>query len=319
MSQDSPWGHPLAPNQPDTRALVDPNHLAYSQASQQARQVPQMDQMNSRMPQVSQAANQIPQTSNQIPQASNQNRQGTWVTHEVPQTRQRQDLNHSSPKMPSKRTRKERRRSKTEGSRHKPPCSTREPGKQGPHPPARHTPAALSVPAQREDGQAEGGQTACEYASSSKATPRASQAPHNHEPKPSPPTTSSDASPRRAQADAGSATGAQGEAAGDNTTRATSLSLKTSEGTTERRDPIRQAEGEGTVFVVEKAKVLQTNVPLYTNLRAVREFRKCAERIRRESILPGGRNGLMDFQVIIRAFSCESARLWPITNRSAPS
>ncbi|XP_072317285.1 uncharacterized protein [Eucyclogobius newberryi] len=77
MSQDSPAGRPLVQNQPDMRALVDPNHLPHSQASRQSRQVPQMEPISNRM---TVAANQIPQVTNQMPQSN-------WPPDQIPQSR----------------------------------------------------------------------------------------------------------------------------------------------------------------------------------------------------------------------------------------
>ncbi|KAJ0066274.1 hypothetical protein NL108_005491 [Boleophthalmus pectinirostris] len=89
MSQPSPTGR--WQNQPDTRALVDPNHLPQSQASQQFREVPQT---SNRAPQVNQAANQTLQNVRptvQMPQSNrpaNQTPQSNHVANQIPQTRQ---------------------------------------------------------------------------------------------------------------------------------------------------------------------------------------------------------------------------------------
>ncbi|KAI9999950.1 hypothetical protein NQD34_011793 [Periophthalmus magnuspinnatus] len=79
MSQPSPAG--LVQNLPDTRALVDPNHLPQSQASQQSRQAPQM---SNRMPQVNQAANQTLQNV----RPTNQTLQSDRAANQIPQTHQ---------------------------------------------------------------------------------------------------------------------------------------------------------------------------------------------------------------------------------------
>lgn len=80
MSQASPAGRPPAQqHQHDTRALADPNHLQQSQASPQARQAPQWNEIT--VPQAGQTPNPAPQAdraTNQVPRASQQ-------TNQVPQ------------------------------------------------------------------------------------------------------------------------------------------------------------------------------------------------------------------------------------------
>lgn len=82
MSQASPPGRPPVQQQqqPDRRALADPNHLQQPQASQQVRQTPRWNEIS---------APQAGQTDSRVPQA-NRTQQASQPTNQVPQNQTNQ-------------------------------------------------------------------------------------------------------------------------------------------------------------------------------------------------------------------------------------